>query len=200
MSVLWSPEIRERNEWLWPNLKVTTAPTSTPVSVSDVKQYCDYDDNDRDGQFLSWLKTATELVEHDTERAFLTQTRTAYMPYFPRVIHLQVAPVTAVSIAYLDVDGASQTLSTSIYQTDLNSTPVRIREDYAQVWPDTECDTENAVTITVTCGYGTADSVPERAKEAIRLVVKRMFDGCWEGLSGDMVYQGLVGGLRWRLT
>lgn len=200
MSVLWSPEITDQRNWLWPNLKVTTAPTYQPIDVADAKLYCDYEDHDRDGQFLSWIKTATELVEHDTERAFITQTRKAYMPFFPQVIHLQVAPVTAVSITYLDVNGASQTLSTSIYQTDLNSTPVRIREDYAQVWPDTECDTDNAVTVTVTCGYGTAADVPERAKEAIRVRVKRLYDGCGTDIGEDMVYQGLISGLRWRLV
>lgn len=196
MSVLWSPELAA--EILWPDMKVTTAPSAFPVSLDEARAYCDYEDNDRNGDFDRWIQAATAMVERDTERALITQTRKAYLPYFTREIKLQVTPISAVSIQYLDIDGATQTLSTSIYQANLNSTPTVIREKYAQCWPETQCDTDNAVTITVTAGYGAAESVPVLLREAILVKVKRLYMGC--GDERDMVYDGLISGLRWRLV
>lgn len=195
MSVLW---LSECHEILWPDMKVTTAPSSFPVSIDEARAYCDYEENDRNADFDRWVRVATGMVERDTERALITQTRKAYLPYFTREIRLQVAPVSAVTIEYLDVNGATQTLSTSVYQVNINSTPPAIREKYAQCWPDTQCDTENAVTVTVTAGYGGAESVPVLLKEAILVKVNRLFKGCGEG--PDMIYDDLISGLRWRLV
>lgn len=196
MSVLWSPE--RATDILWPDMKVTTEPSDKPVSIDEARAYCDYDDNDRNAEFDRWVRAATAMVERDTERALITQTRKAYLPYFTHEIRLQVAPVTAVVVEYLDVNGATQTLATSVYQANLNSTPVVIREKYAQCWPDTQCDTDNAVTITATAGYGGAEAVPVLLREAVLVKVKRLFMGCGE--DRDIVYEGLISGLRWRLV
>lgn len=183
----------------YPTIEVSTPATLQPVSLDEAKDYCDYEDNDRDGQFLSLIKAATERLEHDTERAFCTQTCKLYLPWFPCEIQIAKPPVSSItSIAYVDADGDSQTLSTSIYQSNLKRTPPRIVEAYNQVWPTTRYDTENCVTVTFVAGYGNPADVPFQAKEAIKVLVKRWFDGCDGDAMDSPMYAGMCGALRWR--
>lgn len=182
----------------YPPIEVSTPASQLPVSIEEAKAYCDYDDNDRNGQFLAWIKAATRQIEHDCEVALCTQTCKLYLPWFPPAIELAKPPVASVSsITYVDENGTTQTLSTSRYQTNLKRTPPRIVEAYNQEWPTTRTDTENCVTVTFVAGYGDADDVPELFKEAVRLKVRRMFEGCGGG-EPDIVYDGLLGALRWR--
>lgn len=182
-----------------PTIEVSSPPVLKPVSVDEAKKYCDYDDDDRDSQFNSWIKAATEAVEQDSERALITQTCKLYLPWFPSVIEICKPPVTAVSsIAYVDDNGDTQTLSASVYQTNLKRTPPRIMEAYNQVWPTTRDYTDNVVTVTFTAGYGNPESVPHQAKEAVLVLVKRMFYGCDGDAQDSPAYQSLINRLRWR--
>lgn len=188
----------------YPPIEVSTPASELPVSIDDAKAYCDYEDNDRNGQFLTWIKAATAQVEHDCEVALCSQTCKLYLPWFPNwtphVIELRKPPVTSVSsITYLDGSGVSQTLSSSVYTTNLKRWPPRIRLTDGQTWPTTQDYTDNAVTVTFIAGFGTTSTDPTWPlyQEAVRLRVKRMFDGC-NGGERDMVYDGLLSALRWR--
>lgn len=181
----------------YPPIEVTVAPSELPVSIDDARRYCDYEDNDRNDQFDAWIRAATQQVERDCEVALITQTCKLYLPCFPCSIEIAKPPVSAVSsISYVDTAGSTQTLSTSVYQSNLKRTPARITEAYGQVFPSTQWGTENAVTVTFVAGYGAASAVPPMFKEAIKVRVKRLFMGCMDG--EDMVYEGLISGLRWR--
>lgn len=184
----------------YPVLEVSAVAEQYPVSLAEAKDYCDYGESDRDDLFNSLIKMATEKVEHDTERAMCTQTVKAYFEDFPRVIYLNKPPVSAVSsITYVDQDGDTNTVATTVYQSDLKHIPPRICEKYSQVWPsDVSHDLLNAVTVTFTAGYGDSPDVPYLAKQAILLLVKRHFDGCESGEMDTPLYRGMVDSLRWR--
>lgn len=186
-------------ETQYPPIEVSTPASELPVSIDDARRYCDYEDNDRNDQFDAWIRAATAMVEHDCEVALCSQTCKLYLPHFLNVMELRKPPVTAVSsITYLDASGASQTLSASVYTSNLKRWPPRIRLTDGQTWPDTQDYTDNAVTITFVAGFGTTSTDPKWPlfKEAIRVKVKRMYMGC--GDDRDMVYEGLISALRWR--
>jgi uncharacterized phiE125 gp8 family phage protein len=189
-------------ETYYPPIEVSTQPTRPVVTVKEAKAYCDYDDDDRDGQFERWIATATQQVEAETERAICGQTCKLYLPYFPCVIEIHKLPVPAVSsVTYLDAAGATQTLATSVYQSNLKRTPPRIMLAENQTWPTTQCGTDNAVTVTFTAGWdgtGTAPVWWPMAQEAVLIRVKRSFDGCGGDMSGDMPYQGVLSALQWK--
>jgi uncharacterized phiE125 gp8 family phage protein len=181
----------------YPPIEVTVPSPQLAVSIDEAKRACDYEDDDRNGQFAGWIRAATQQVEQDTETAILSQTCKLYLPWFPGVIEIHKPPVTSVSsITYTDGNGATQTLSASVYQSNLKRTPPRIRLALNQTWPTTQDDTDNAVTVTFVAGYASALTVPELFKEAIKVKVRRMYTGCGE--ERDMVYEGLISGLRWR--
>lgn len=165
-------------------LSLQTAPTSEPVAREAAKLHCRAnEDNTEDLLFDRLVTSAREYCETFTGRALMPQTWDLKMDSFVDrewvdgngVIWLPKPPVTAVSsITYLDGNGDSQTLSTSIYTTDLPSGPkarrARISEAYSQVFPQTR-DTFNAVTIRFVAGYANADAVPASIKQAILLLV-----------------------------
>jgi hypothetical protein len=50
----------------------------------------------------------------------------------------------------------------------------RIAPIYDATWPDTRCQ-QQAVTVTFTCGYADADSVPEILKTGIGVMVAELY-------------------------
>jgi uncharacterized phiE125 gp8 family phage protein len=152
-------------------MTVTTAPTAEPVSLDEAKAQCAIDSEDFDGQLTLLIQAAREMVEADTDLRLMTQTLTLRLDQFPREIVIPVAPVTAVSsITYVDEAGSTQTLSASVYRTDIYSRPARITLASSQSWPVPDLR-PNAVVVTITAGYASAALVPAVAKQAILLLV-----------------------------
>lgn len=152
-------------------LSVVTGPSSEPVSLDEAKAQCSIDSEDFDGQLTLLIQAAREMVEADTEVRLMPQTLALRLDQFPKEIVIPAAPVSAVSsITYIDEAGSSQTLSSSIYRTDIHSQPARIALGSSQSWPTTDTR-PNAVTVTVVAGYANAAAVPAVAKQAILLLV-----------------------------
>ena len=92
-------------------------------------------------------------------------------------IILDHSPVTSVdSISYVDLNGVTQVLNPSQYKVDLVSEPARVVPAYGTTWPGTRNEI-NAVTVSYTCGYGSAAEVPEGIKAWIRAQVGAMNEG-----------------------
>lgn len=160
---------------------ISVAPTVEPVSLEDMKIHLRVDGEDEDGLIASWIKAARQLTETATKRQLVTATWKLYLPAFPSgdgTIYLPYPPLDAVAqngIAYVDTDGADQTVASTVYTEDAQSCPGRITLAYAQTWPSTR-SVVNAVTITYDCGYGAPSAVPEGLKAAMRLLVGHWYE------------------------
>jgi hypothetical protein len=119
----------------------------------------------------------------------------AFMPQNVGTITLPRAPLlSVVSIRYLDVSGALQTLSPSVYSAVAGS-PGRVAPAFGQVWPVT-LPQIGAVTYRLTAGYGPdATTTPENVKAAIKLTL-----GSWywnrEAVSQDGSFATLPMGVE----
>ena len=152
-------------------MTVATAPIAEPVSLDEAKAQCAIDSEDFDDQLELLIQAAREMVEADTDLRLMPQTIALRLDEFPREIVIPVAPVSAISsITYIDAAGATQTLSTSVYRSDIYSQPARIALGASQSWPTTDTR-PNAVTVTIAAGYANAAAVPAVAKQAILLLV-----------------------------
>lgn len=175
---------------------VTSEPATEPLTLAELKDRLRVTTADFNDELTDLLEAARKQVEHDTHRKLITQTVAIYHDDFPTVetLEMRLAPISAVSsVAYTDTAGDSQTFASSNYSEDLNSTPPRLKVVDGVFWPNVY-DVPNAVTITVTAGYGTADDVPVEAKLAI-VEWCRMH---WGRCDGDkMKYQNLVNTLAW---
>lgn len=99
-------------------------------------------------------------------------------------LYLHHSPLASVSsVVYIDQDGVQQTLATSAYKVDTTSEPARLMPAYGTTWPATRNEI-NAVTVTYTCGYGSAQDVPEPIKSWIKLRVAAMYENREEVATG----------------
>jgi uncharacterized phiE125 gp8 family phage protein len=165
--------------------KLKIAPTVEPVTLAEARAFHGIsanDDNSRDMVIMSRIKSARIACEELTSRKFITQTWLAYSDSFIDRMNLFGDLQSVTSVKYYDVNGALQTLDTSIYYVDNINNSVSLAPNKA--WPDTLMN-PNSVIIEYVCGYGMAIDVPEPIKEAIKIIVSQ-----WEG------YQSSIEGAR----
>ncbi len=149
---------------------LTTAEAKAQVQIPS-------SDTSQDSYLDDLVTAATEKAEQYTGRAFINQTWELTLDDFPAwALTLPRPPLVSVSsIAYVDDNGDSQTLSSSLYIVGTKSKPGRLTPTYDQVWPSTRNIIE-AVTVTYVAGYGSAaSSVPDRALQAVRLTVANWY-------------------------
>ena len=132
-------------------------PLAEPVALQEAKFHLRFDLSDEDALIAQLISNARRYVETATKRALIRQRHRATMTRFPRVFELPISPVRKVnSITYVDNDGETQTLSSSLYQVDLfTSDRAMIAPAYGQTWPSVRPETFNAVTIDYLAGYAT---------------------------------------------
>ena len=132
-------------------LKLVTAPTVEPVTISEVKAMA-LVHHDLDDALLSTLVTAErEYGEAETGLSWAEKTLELILPGFPvGDVSLQAPPVNSVlSVKYIDPDGIERTLSDNSYYVDKDSFPGFIKP--AGAWPET-AERTNAVKIRYVAG------------------------------------------------
>lgn len=160
-------------------LQVGTAPAAEPVSTTEIKSHLRIDFAGEDTLLASYLLAARETCELESRRAFITQTLKLYLEAWPAGDCLQLPrpPLQSVtSIAYTDSDGNAGTMSASDYIVDGASEPGRIVLGHGKSWPSTTLRPGPSIVITYVAGYGDAEDVPQRYKQAIQLLAGHYYE------------------------
>lgn len=155
------------------SLTLVTGPTDEPVTVPSLKSNSRVTGTSQDLDFAEWGKAAREMFESEADVKLMPQTWLLTLDEFPRgcAIEVPIYPFTGVThIKYDDVDDVEQTLSSSLYYSDFKACPGLIYHVPETVWPATSLR-RRAVRVTVTAGFASADLVPARAKQAIKMLV-----------------------------
>lgn len=162
----------------WTGLRISVEPTAEPVSTTELKTYMRLDGSTYDTMLEGIITACRKAIEKHTGTTMMPTTRQMFLDDFPDdngAIELPYGPVQSISsITYLDADGATQTLASSVYRTDLYSIYPRIAPDYDQEWPETR-GVINQVTVTYVCGYAHG-RVPEPLKECIKALAADLFE------------------------
>jgi len=163
------------------NLTTTTDPTLEPVTLAEAKRHVEVNTDEHNTQLLTLITTARELVEAESKRSLITQTKTQTQREFPASscpIELMLPPLQSVtSLKYLDSDGTLQTITSTNYTVDTAREPGQIWPVYNYSWPLTR-DVFNAVQIIYVAGYGdNPTDVASAAKHAILLKIGELFEG-----------------------
>lgn len=159
-------------------LQQTVAPTAYLWAESDIREHLRIDHSEEDGYLRNLRESATIEAENYLRRSLLAQTWRWTLDRFPPwEFTLPRNPVTAVSsITYVDSDGATQTLSSSLYRLVTNGTPTRLEPVWGETWPTIRPITD-AITITFAAGYGAAASaVPMSIRQAVLLIIEQHYD------------------------
>ena len=159
--------------------KISTLPTGEPVSVSDIEAWTQIGTvpADQIEVIAKSITAARVMAEHITERQFMTAKATFYLDQWPGEIVLRRhLPITAIdSVAYIDADGDTQTLTvTTDYQSNVSDPdrPATIMLGRGATWPALRTEVYNPITIVASCGYGTSpELVPMGVRQWIAIMV-----------------------------
>lgn len=145
-----------------------SAPASEPVTLVQAKSHLRVDHSDDDTLITNLIKAARAHLEEACAVRFAARTGAIMKcDSFADLARLPEAPVSAItSITFLDTAGASQTLSSSIYEFRADGIEAGIVLKPDQTWPATQPNSR--VTVTVSLGYAVA---PDAINQALLLLV-----------------------------
>jgi len=174
------------------SLVVVTPPASEPVTLTEAKAQLRIPvaQTEQDDHITGLIKSAREHCESYHGHAYITQTLKLVLDGWPDddEILLPRPPYQSItSVKYVDTSGVQQTLDAAAYQADLTSTPGRIRPAYGYSWP-TIRDQMAAIEIIFVAGFGDADDVPERIRQAIKIKVADLFENPESMGAGTVAY------------
>lgn len=167
------------------DLRLITAPTSEPVSLTDVQAHIRAPVDGTDAAIIAaYLQAARESVEAHTGRVLMPQTWQITMPEFPAdngPIMLPKPPLVSVTaLAITNADGEAETISGALYQvatpSGAHAQPGYLAPAYGENWPETQPDTVNAVRVTFSAGYVSAANVPAALRAAMLLIVGELYE------------------------
>ena len=156
--------------------QVITPASTYPVSLTEAKSHLKVDTTADDTYITSIIKAATQLSEEYTNRFFIDTVIDQTCSDFAQLQTLFKSKVSAVAhVKYYDSDNSLQTLSASVYDTQLNYEPSQIQLADDKSFPEIT-KRNDAVVARYTVGYGSAASdVPEIIKQAILLTIGNFY-------------------------
>lgn len=164
-----------------PSLVLVTAPTEEPVTIDEVKYELRDAPNEDDTYIRGLITASRRYCETQLKRQFCTATWDYRLDCFPSwEFELPLPPLQSVSsITYIDTGGTSTVFSSANYLVDIYSEPGRITPVWNENWPSARYQ-NNALVVRFVAGYGAAYQVPDSIKQAIRMRVRMMYEGCPE--------------------
>jgi uncharacterized phiE125 gp8 family phage protein len=165
------------------SLRITVEPVAEPIDLAEARRHLRLDDDDDEDDLVqSLILTARKYVEQVTWLQLVTATYEWKLDRLCGVLYVPRPPLQSVaSIQYVDAQGNTQTLGSSLYTVDAAHLPGRILPAYNQTWPTTRGHIQDA-TITFDAGYGDAASdVPEPIRQAMLVIIGHLYEnrgGC----------------------
>lgn len=155
---------------------LTLPPTKLPVSIEQARANMRIDGDYMDSFLTLWLAGITATMEHEIGQCFIRQTWEVRLDAFPASIDLPHPVLSVTSVAYLDVDGAKQTLVPEAYKLVPERYKTSLVPARGAAWPATSPE-PHAVIVTVECGYGdTSDKVPANVQLYLLAKLVDQFD------------------------
>lgn len=182
-----------------------TPPATPPVALDEAKAHLRVEVADDDSLITALIAAATDHLDGYTGilgRCIVNQQwRQDFASWSP--LRLPFPNVSAVSVSYLDADGATQTVDAADHRLidAVRGPEVYFRPGWAS--PALESGTHGPVSVTFTAGYGAAADVPATLKAAILLHVGTLYEHREDLVVGATVaptgaYDALISPHRWR--
>lgn len=180
-------------------------PTEYPVSLDEARVHLKREEGEDDGLIMALVEAATDHLDGYSGvlgRCIVTQQwRQDFASWSP--LRLPFPNVTAVSVAYSDANGESQTVEAADHRLidAVRGPEVYFRPSWSE--PALESGAHAPVQVTFTAGYGPASRVPGSIKAAILLHVGTLYEHRESVVTGTIVaptgaYDALIAPNRWR--
>jgi len=173
--------------------KLITAPTSEPVTVTELKSQLRITSSSQDTMLGVLITAARQHVEEYLRYSIVNTAWELYLDSFPKSgesIWIQKSPVNAfTSLKYIDTDGVLQTLvKDTDHVVDMVSKPARVYEAWGKNWPSPR-NIPNCVILKFDSGYTgtTPDIVPTAIKQAILMIASTLYENPSDEVTGTQV-------------
>jgi len=157
-------------------LKVITQPATEPVTNAEADLWMRYTGSLQDNVIDALITAARQSVESWINRTLVTTTYEYYLNDLCALMEIPTSTVQSItSITYIDTNGDTQTLSSTLYGLDNVSVKNSVYLKPEQTFPAVQVQ-PNAVKITFPAGYGAAADVPDCLKTVIKMRVSELFE------------------------
>lgn len=175
-------------------LELFAAAGEEPVDVGELTMRARISTDSEGSMLTDMLAEALDAAELCTGSRFITQTWDAYYDRFADLVHgLPYSPAASItSLTYIDTDGDTQTVATSVYELAETYGVGVVRLKYEQVWPTDAQLHEDTVIVRYVCGYGDKAAVPLPIKAAIILHAANAYDQRGEAVVPKAFYNLLA--------
>jgi uncharacterized phiE125 gp8 family phage protein len=138
---------------------VIVQPTIEPVSLEDFKLHLNYDLNDKDAIFRSYLIAGRQKVEEYIGQYLVDQTLEAYVEDYPvhGYIRLRGPLIGIVAFDYTDTDGIYDAIDD--YVVDTTGKAPRLLPSYGATWPASRAQS-NSIRIRWRAGFVNTSASP----------------------------------------
>jgi uncharacterized phiE125 gp8 family phage protein len=170
---------------MWTRLERISAPAVDPVTLSEVKAQCRIKTADDDAFLGRCVRAARDMIDgpDGIGLAMVAQRWRLSLDCFPSEIFIPMGPVQSIDmIAYVDGDGADQTLAAEGYQWRKERFAARVKPPFGGSWPGARQQFD-AVQVEFTAGFpGTEDSppnlanIPETLRHAMLLLIGHWYE------------------------
>lgn len=158
---------------------LVTPPAETPIDLADAKRVIGITHDDDDELITALIAAAAEWLDGYSGvlgRALVTQTWKISMSGMCRRVLLPLAPVSAITgVTYYDPDGNEQTVAPESYGLFAGAAGPYLQFVHDYGFPALYAR-DDAVSVTVTAGYGAAADVPAPIKQAICMMVAHFYE------------------------
>lgn len=152
-----------------------------PVTLIEAKEHLSIDRTivHHDNMIQRLIIAARQRIEQISNRALVTQTWDFFLDRFPSnawAIAVPLPPLQSVtSVKYIDVDGAQQTWTSTLFKVDTASSPGRIVPVFGEVYPSIRLEI-NAVEVRFVAGNTSGTTLPQVYKQAMLLLISAWFE------------------------
>ena len=169
------------------NYRLVTGPATEPLTYSEAKAFLRLNDDSEQTFVTTLITIARQIVEGQTWRPLISQTwalqfDASELNLF--ISNINKAPIISIdSVTYYDVNNALQTLSPTLYETDIYGNPARFRlKSIPSVY-----DRMGALIVNFVCGYTNAAAVPQAIKQAMLLIIGHLYENRQDVVTGTQV-------------
>ena len=168
------------------SLATITAPAVEPVSLDEAKQYARIDAADDNPLVQALIVAARQHCEDYISKTIITTTLELTLDEWPAdgMIAVPRPPLQSVSsIKYTDSDGVEHAVSASDYVVSAETTRARV---YLKNIPTATLQEIGAIKIRYVAGYASVDAVPQKIKQAIKLLISQWDKNREASISGTI--------------
>jgi uncharacterized phiE125 gp8 family phage protein len=169
------------------NYRLVTGPATEPLTYSEVKAFLRLNDDSEQTFVTTLITIARQIVEGQTWRPLISQ---SWALQFDKselnlfISNINKAPIISIdTVSYYDTDNVLQTLSPTLYETDIYGNPARFRlKSIPMVY-----DRMGALIVNFVCGYTNAAAVPQAIKQAMLLIIGHLYENRQDVVTGTQV-------------